>query len=140
MKKRTFKRIRALLILCLVFVVSYNVVFAMGGSKYEVESEIYVECGDTLWTIAKDYYGDTVDTRKAIDYQRERIKGQLVEIRVAEKNFEMARIRLNEAVKDRKTHEKLREKAFEEFLVELSQEENKEIDQLVSYRFSADKE
>lgn len=83
---------------------------------------------------------EMLDTRKAIDYQRERIKGQLVEIRVAEKNFEMARIRLNEAVKDRKTHEKLREKAFEEFLVELSQEENKEIDQLVSYRFSADKE
>lgn len=67
MKKRTFKRIRALLILCLAFVVSYNVVFAMGGSKYEVESEIYVECGDTLWTIAKDYYGDEVDTRKAIE-------------------------------------------------------------------------
>lgn len=83
---------------------------------------------------------EMLDTRKAIDYQRERIKGQLVEIRVAEKNFEMARIRLDEAVKDRKTHEKLREKAFEEFLVELSQEENKEIDQLVSYRFSADKE
>ena len=80
------------------------------------------------------------DTRKAIDYQRELIKGQLVEIRVAEKNFEMARIRLNEAIKDRKTHEKLREKAFEEFLMELSQEENKEIDQLVSYRYSADKE
>ena len=78
--------------------------------------------------------------RKAIDYQRELIKGQLVEIRVAEKNFEMARIRLNEAIKDRKTHEKLREKAFEEFLMELSQEENKEIDQLVSYRYSADKE
>ena len=81
-----------------------------------------------------------IDTRKAIDYQRELIKGQLVEIRVAEKNFEMARIRLNEAIKDRKTHEKLREKAFEEFLMELSQEENKEIDQLVSYRYSADKE
>ena len=83
---------------------------------------------------------EMLDTRKAIDYQRELIKGQLVEIRVAEKNFEMARIRLNEAIKDRKTHEKLREKAFEEFLMELSQEENKEIDQLVSYRYSADKE
>ena len=81
-----------------------------------------------------------LDTRKAIDYQRDLVKAQLVEIRVAEKNFEMARIRLNEAVKDRKTHEKLREKAFDEFLMEMAQEENKEIDQLVSYRFSADKE
>ena len=83
---------------------------------------------------------ELLDTRKAIDYQRDLVKAQLVEIRVAEKNFEMARIRLNEAIKDRKTHEKLREKAFDEFLMEMSQEENKEIDQLVSYRFSADKE
>ena len=67
MKKRTFKRIRALLILCLAFVVSYNVVFAMAGDKYEVESEVSVEYGDTLWTIAKDYYGESVDTRKAIE-------------------------------------------------------------------------
>lgn len=75
--------------------------------------------------------------KQAIDFQRELIKGKLVDVRVAEKNLEMARIRLNEAMKDRKTHERLKEKAFEDFLVELAEEEKKEIDELVSYRYGA---
>ena len=75
------------------------------------------------------------------DYHRELavgnldVKELLVEVKVAQKNLEMARIRLNENMKDRKTHEKLRENAFEEFLLELSAQEKKEIDELVSYRY-----
>ena len=75
------------------------------------------------------------ESKNAIEYQREAIKKQLVEVKVAQKNLEMARIRLNENMKDRKTHEKLRENAFEEFLLELSAQEKKEIDELVSYRY-----
>ncbi len=80
---------------------------------------------------------DLLDGRKAIDFQKELIKGQIVEVRVAEKNFELARARLNEVMKDRKTHEKLREHAFEDFLLELNDQEKKEIDELVSYQYSA---
>ena len=83
---------------------------------------------------------ELMEGRRAIDFQRELIKTKLVEIRVAEKNLELARARLSEAVKERKTHEKLRENAFEEFLAELSAEEKKEIDEVVSYRFGAEKE
>ena len=83
---------------------------------------------------------ELMESRRAIDFQRERIKGQLVEIRVAQKNLDLARARLSESVKERKTHEKLRENAFEEFLAELSAEEKKEIDEVVSYRFGAEKE
>lgn len=83
---------------------------------------------------------ELMEARRSIDFQREHIKTQLVEIRVAEKNLELARARLSEAVKERKTHEKLRENAFEEFLAELSAEEKKEIDEVVSYRFGAEKE
>lgn len=83
---------------------------------------------------------ELMEERRAIDFQRELIKTKLVEIRVAEKNLELARARLSEAVKERKTHEKLRENAFEEFLAELSAEEKKEIDEVVSYRFGAEKE
>lgn len=83
---------------------------------------------------------EILEARRAIDFQRERIKMQLVEIRVAEKNLELARARLSEAVKDRKIHEKLRENAFEDFLMELSAEEKKEIDEVVSYRFNSEKE
>ena len=37
---------------------------------------------------------------------------------------------------ERKTHEKLKEKAYNEFLEELSAQEDKEIDELVSYQFT----
>ena len=72
----------------------------------------------------------------SIDFQKELIKEQMVEVRVAQKNVEMARARLNDVMKDRKTHEKLREHAFEDFLHELSDQEKKEIDELVSYQYS----
>ncbi len=42
--------------------------------------------------------------------------------------------RLREAMAERKTHERLKEKAFEEYLAEQNAEEQKEIDELVSYR------
>lgn len=83
---------------------------------------------------------DLLDGRRAIDYQKELIKIQMVEVRVAEKNFEAARARLNEVMKDRKTHEKLRERAFEDFLMEINAQEKKEIDELVSYRYGAGRE
>lgn len=79
---------------------------------------------------------DLSNGRKAIDFQKELIKDQMVEVRVAQKNVEMARARLNDVMKDRKTHEKLREHAFEDFLHELSDQEKKEIDELVSYQYS----
>ena len=79
---------------------------------------------------------DLSNGRKAIDFQKELIKEQMVEVRVAQKNVEMARARLNDVMKDRKTHEKLREHAFEDFLHELSDQEKKEIDELVSYQYS----
>lgn len=78
---------------------------------------------------------ELMDARKAIDFQREAIKKQLIELKVAEKNLDAARSRLNDVMKERKTHEKLREHAFDNFLVELSAEEKKEIDELVSYRY-----
>lgn len=83
---------------------------------------------------------EMMEAKRAIDFQKELIKGQLVELKVAEKNLEIARVRLTEAVKDRKTHEKLREHSFEDFLMELSAEEKKEIDELVSYRFGQEEQ
>jgi flagellar FliJ protein len=38
---------------------------------------------------------------------------------------------------ERKTHEKLREKAFEQFKEELKQVESKEIDELVSFTYNS---
>ncbi len=78
---------------------------------------------------------ELMDARNAIDYHKEQMKEQIVNVKVAEKNFELARARLNDVMKDRKTHEKLRERAFDNFLLELNAQEKKEIDELVSYRF-----
>ena len=55
---------------------------------------------------------------------------------MAEKNLEIARVELNRVMIERKTQERLREKAFEEFKAELNARESKEIDQLVSYTYS----
>jgi len=55
------------------------------------------------------------------------------------KEVEVAREHLNEAMKERKTFEKLKEKAFEKFVAEENQKEQKEVDELVSYRYGAEK-
>ena len=64
------------------------------------------------------------------------IKSQKVNVSLAQKNLDVARVWLEEAITERKIQEKLREKAFEEFKVELAAAESKEVDQLVSYNFS----
>lgn len=54
----------------------------------------------------------------------------------AEKNVETAMMKLTVAVKERKVQEKLKEKAFEEFLHELNAQEMKEIDEVVSFNYN----
>ena len=70
------------------------------------------------------------------EYEKQQIK--MVEQRQRELN--LAREKLYEARKERKTFEKLKEKAFQLFLEEENKKEQKEIDELVSYRYGAEKE
>ena len=51
----------------------------------------------------------------------------------AERRLEEARQKLAEVRMERKTHETLKERAFEEFLMEEKKQESKEIDELTSY-------
>jgi len=44
-------------------------------------------------------------------------------------------LKLNEVMMERKTHERLKEQAFEVFKQEMQYAENKEIDELVSYTY-----
>lgn len=71
-----------------------------------------------------------------IEKMNEAIKVQLVTVKVAEKNLEAARLRLNEVMIERKTHEKLKENAFYDFIKEINASESKEIDELVSYSYN----
>ena len=71
----------------------------------------------------------------AIEVMKTRIRSQMIEVHVAEKNAESARNKLQEVMIVRKSHEVLKEKAMEEYRNEWNIEEGKEIDQLVSYTF-----
>lgn len=72
---------------------------------------------------------------QGIELMKERIKTQMIAIHVAEKNVEAARQRLQDVMQERKTHEKLKEYAFDEYIKEMNAEESKAIDELVSYNF-----
>lgn len=73
---------------------------------------------------------EDVNTMKTI------MRRQMIEVHKAERALEDARRALNEIMQERKTHERLKEKALEEFKEELKAEESKEIDQLVSYTYN----
>lgn len=73
---------------------------------------------------------------EAISIIKELINQQAVRIKVAERNLDMARNHLNDAMQERKIQEKLKEKAFDEFKIELNASEMKEIDELVSFNYN----
>lgn len=81
---------------------------------------------------------DIRECKKAIDIMKTKQRNQMMNVHAAEKNVEFAREKLNAAMIERKTHEKLREKAFEEFKQEIQHTEAKEIDELVSYNYHDD--
>mgnify|MGYP003222752275 CR=1 FL=1 len=78
---------------------------------------------------------------------KEQLSGSLniSEINICKKNInslksamlEVKRVALNELMKERKTHEKLRDKKFEDFQKEEKDNESKEIDQLVSFTYNS---
>lgn len=71
----------------------------------------------------------------AIEIMKYNIKLQIIAVNNAKMQLEKARIKLNEAMVDRKTHEKLKENAFESFKEEIKVQEKKEVDELVSFKF-----
>ncbi|MBO5468423.1 MAG: flagellar export protein FliJ [Lachnospiraceae bacterium] len=74
--------------------------------------------------------------KNAIILMDEYIRNQQLVVAQVEKELDQAIRKMNEAMQERKIHEKLREKQFEAFLQELNQEEMKEIDQLISYQYN----
>jgi len=90
---------------------------------------------------ARELLKDSLNVREisqnneAIKRMEEFIIQQRRAVQTALKNVEKARQKMTEVMQERKTHERLREKAFDEFLVEEKQHESKEIDELVSYTY-----
>lgn len=73
---------------------------------------------------------------QAVEITKEHIKLQELVVKRAENHVELMRTRLNGAMLERKTHEKLKENAWNEFYLELESEQRKEIDELVSFRYN----
>lgn len=79
---------------------------------------------------------DINNLKKDINSIKSAIRTQLSNVKKAEDELEIKRYALNELMKERKTHEKLREKKFDEFQKEERDNESKEIDQLVSFTYN----
>lgn len=73
------------------------------------------------------------ENTEALRYVKEEIGSQKIRVKRAEEEVERARLVLQEYRIERKTHEQLKEAAFEEFKAELAKAEGKEVDELVSY-------
>ena len=79
---------------------------------------------------------EIIENKSAIIKMEELITGQQMRVKRAEGLLEKARLKLQEVMTERKTHETLKEKAFEEFMLEENRAESKSIDELTSYTYS----
>lgn len=90
---------------------------------------------------AKELLSETLDIREITENNRgiliteEEIKAQQIRIRNAQAAADKARQKMTEVMQERKTHEKLKERAFEQFLSDEKHKESKEIDELTSYTY-----
>ncbi len=98
--------------------------------RREYENELKRLSADRLELGELKKYNGYIETIKVLMQQ------QALAVRLAQRNLDRIREKLNQAMQERKIYEKLREKAFEEFKEELNAEEKKEIDQLVSFTYN----
>lgn len=78
---------------------------------------------------------DIEENKMAVLCMDNYIADQQVRVEKAEQALEQARERLTEVMMERKTHETLKEKAFQQFLMDEKRQEGKEIDELTSYTY-----
>ena len=97
--------------------------------KSGYEQKLFEAVSDRLVILSIRRLEDSVENLKY------NIKLQIIVIRKQEERVAQAHAKLDNAMKERKIYEKLKEKAFEEFKAEVNAQEQKEIDQLVSFRF-----
>ena len=96
--------------------------------------EAYLEEG-RLMRSDRLHIMDLKDNRNAVLIMDEMIDRQREQVALAQKVVEEARKKLQEVMQERKMHEKLREKAFVEFVREENAAEHKDVDELTSYTY-----
>lgn len=96
--------------------------------------EDYLEEGRQMRSRALNV-NDLRDNSNAMKVMDEMIGRQKEQVAKAEKEVEAARVRLQEVMQERKMHEKLKEKALEQFMREENAAEFKAVDELTSYTY-----
>lgn len=120
--------------------------FALAAAKEADErkklADLFVRKGDYDKRLAESLDSDRIDLKEVNFYRnaqqtmKSMIRDQMFEVKKAQQALEIERQKLDEVMKDRKTHEKLKEKAFDEFRLELNAEDNKANDELTSYTYT----
>lgn len=82
---------------------------------------------------------DIEENQSAIEVMDGYIEEQTEKVELARRKVERAREDMAQAMRERKTYETLREKAFQEFLLEENRAEGKTVDELVSYTYGQKK-
>lgn len=77
-----------------------------------------------------------IELNSAIRYYAKEIKQQQIRIDRAGEKVELKREELKKAVLERKTYEKLKERALEDYMEREKVEDNKLLDEIVSYKYS----
>ncbi len=96
--------------------------------------EAYLEEGRRMRSDAL-HVNDLKDNRNAVLIMDEMIEAQKEQVALAQQVVEQARLKLQEAMQERKMHERLKEKAFDEFVKEENAAEGKAVDELTSYTY-----
>ena len=96
--------------------------------------EAYLEEGRKMRSDAV-HVDELRDNRNAVLIMDEMIDVQKGQVALAEKEVEAARLKLQAVMQERKMHEKLKEKALEQFMYEENAAEGKAVDELTSYTY-----
>ena len=102
------------------------------GEKLKREKAFYEQKAKDL-VKQKLVIKDIIRNAQAIDTMKTLISDQEQVIKKETEELEKRRVKLEEVMKERKTQDKLKEKAFDEFKADINYQESKEIDQLTSY-------
>lgn len=102
--------------------------------EYIDRKESYLEEGRTIRgsVMRASQLRENTNALTAMD---EIIELQNEQVAIAEERVEEARAKLQEVMQERKMHEKLKEKAFEQFMKDENAAEGKAVDELTSYTY-----
>lgn len=93
----------------------------------------YMEEGQRLRTSVLNVQ-ELRENKNALMRMDEYIRRQQMQVVSATKKMEKAQAALQEVMQERKAQKKLKERAFEQFMLEENRRESKEIDELTTYR------